>query len=112
MKIVNKTNQITLAENIIQATSLRDQTLGLLAHKTPVAMLLKSRFGIHTLFMKYPIDVLILDKHNQVATMKEYMQPNTFFIWNPLYSTIIELPVGTISMTKTVLKDKILFIQL
>ncbi len=111
MKLLNKTRETTLAEQIIEAKSFRDQTLGLLAYETPVAMLLKSSFGIHTLFMKYPIDVLILDKNNRVAALRKRMQPNTFFVWNPLHRTIIELPEGTIAMTKTVLQDELLFIQ-
>ena len=109
MKIINQTKKIILAENFIEATSLKDQTLGLLAHSTPIAMILKSRFGIHTLLMKYPIDVLILDRENTVVAIKQHMTPNKFFLWNPMYNFIVELPQNSIKNSQTSLGDYIIF---
>jgi uncharacterized protein len=108
MKVVNTTRDRILAETIINATSIKDQSLGLLQHKDPTAMLIKTRFGIHTFFMKYPIDVLILDQQNFVVKLKENMQPNTIFLWNPKYETVIELPVKTINVSNTQLGDSII----
>lgn len=107
MKIINTTRQTTLAQNIIEAKSLIDQSLGLLRYKTPTAMLIKTRFGIHTLFMKYPIDVLVLDKSNHVVAIKENLQPNKVHFWNINYTTILEIPAGTIHKTKTTLNDQL-----
>jgi uncharacterized membrane protein (UPF0127 family) len=109
MKAFNKTRKTLLAENIVIPTSLMEQTVGLLKYKTPTAMLLKTRFGIHTLDMRYAIDVLILDKQNRVAALKENLQPNRIFVWNPKYHTILELPPGTIKKTKTKKGDQINF---
>ncbi len=108
MKLTNITQQIILAQNVIIPTSLLDQSLGLLKYKTPVAMLFKTRFGIHTFGMRYAIDVLILDKQNRVVTMKKNLQPNRIFLWNPNYEIVLELPDGTINQTKTCLSDQIL----
>jgi uncharacterized protein len=107
MKLINKTKNTTIAENIIEAKSLKDQSMGLLKYKTPTAMLIKTRFGIHTFFMKYPIDVLVLDKQNRIAQIKENLQPNKLFVWNPKYETILELPLGAIKQSKTQLHDQI-----
>lgn len=109
MKIINKTGGKIIAETIIVPASLLDQSLGLLKYKTPVAMLLKTRFGIHTLGMRYPIDVLVLDKLNRVVAIKENLKPNRIFVWNIKFDTVIELPEGKIAKTNTKLKDKILF---
>jgi uncharacterized membrane protein (UPF0127 family) len=109
MIIKNKTKQTTLAREVLQPKSFQEQSLGLLAHKTPIAMILHTRFGIHTLFMKYSIDVLILDKNDQVVALKENLKPNDIFIWNPKYNKVLELPTGTIIKTKTKLTDKIEF---
>ncbi len=109
MKVINQTRNTILTENIIQPISLLDQTLGLLKHKTPTAMLLKTRFGIHTFGMKYPIDIVILDKENKVVVLKENLKPNLIFIWNFKYETILELPEGTIQKTKTEIDDTLLF---
>lgn len=108
MKIINKTKQTTLAEEVIIPTTLIDQSLGLLKYKTPRAMLLKTHFGIHTFGMRYPIDVLILNEQNHVVAIKENMKPNTIFVWNPNYETVLELPPGTIKKAKTILGDTII----
>ena len=108
MKVINKTRQTTLAENIIIPQSLLEQSLGLLQYKTPVAMLLKTHLGIHTFWMKYPIDVLILDRKNHVVAMKKNMKSNRIFLWNPKCETVLELPAGTIKKTKTENGDTIL----
>jgi len=109
MKIINKTKKTTLAENIVVPKTLLDQSLGLLKYKTPVAMLLKTRWGIHTFGMRYPIDVLILDGQNHVVEIKESLKPNNIFIWNIQYETVLELPQGTIKKTKTKIMDQITF---
>jgi uncharacterized membrane protein (UPF0127 family) len=107
MKITNQTRNTILAEETIIPTSILDEALGLLRYKTPTAMLFKTRFGLHTFFMKYAIDVLILDETNHVAALKENITPNQIYIWNPKHNTTLELPPGTIKKTKTKLGDKI-----
>jgi uncharacterized protein len=108
MQIINKTKQKILSTEVIIPKSLLDQSLGLLKHKTPVAMLLKTRYGIHTFGMRYPIDVLILDKQNHVVAIKEHLKPNRIFMWNFYFETVLELPRQTIEKTKTQIGDKIL----
>jgi uncharacterized protein len=108
MKADNQTRKTTLAENLIIPKTLLDQSLGLLKYKTPSAMLLKTRYGIHTFGMQYSIDVLILDKQNCVAALKENLKPNRIFTWNTKCETVLELPVGAINRTKTQIRDKIL----
>lgn len=109
MKVINQTRNTLLADKIIDPKTLLDQSLGLLKYKTPTAMLLKTRFGIHTLDMKYPIDVIILDKNNRVTALKENLKPNRIFIWNIKYNTVLELPGGTIHTTKTAIGDDLSF---
>lgn len=70
--------------------------VGLLGAKEPQAVYFKTRWGIHTFFMKFPIDVLILDDKGKVRKMKENLKPYRIFIWNPIFSHVLELPSGTI----------------
>jgi uncharacterized protein len=105
MTVKNKSKHKTLATSLITPTSLVDQSLGLLKHKTPQAMLLKTRFGIHTLFMNYPIDVVILDNKHRVVAIKENLKPNEYFVWNIKYNLVLELPTGTIRATETEIGD-------
>jgi len=109
MKIINKTKNIVIAESLIEPQTLLDQSLGLLKYKTPVAMHLKTHFGIHTFWMRYPIDVMILDKHSRVVVIKNNLKPNNIFVWNIKYGIVLELPLGTIKKTKTELNDQLNF---
>ncbi len=111
MTVVNQSRQTTLTHKLIIPTSLLDQSLGLLKYKTPVAMLLRTRYGIHTFGMRYAIDVVILDKANRVVALKENLKPNSIFIWNWKYDTVLELPAGTIKKTNVKINDVIKFIE-
>lgn len=77
------------------AKSLYDKMFGMMLAGNKDGLILKTRFGIHTFFMKNPIDVLILDNQKKVRLIKKIM-PNRIFIWNPKFDTVIELPEGSI----------------
>lgn len=72
-------------------------------------MLLKTRFGIHTFGMSYPIDVLILNSDNKVVVMKNNLVPNRIFLWYIMYFNVVELPSGTNVHSKTQLNDQLKF---
>lgn len=76
-------------------SSFKDKAVGLLTAKKAYPVLLKTRFGIHTFGMKFPIDVLVLD-NNTVVKLAENLKPNKILIWSPRYDTVIELPAGEI----------------
>lgn len=94
MRLINKTTGQTITNNLKIAASLIDVSLGLLKEPKGTAMLFKTRWGIHTFFMKYPINVVILDKNMRVVQIKQNLKPNRIFFWNPIYSDIIELPLN------------------
>ena len=58
--------------------------------------MLETRFGIHTLGLKFPIDALVLDSQKKVVAFKESLYPNRIFIWNPRFNIVLEMPIGTI----------------
>jgi len=80
--------------------SFGGRIIGLLGFQKPIAIYIKTRFGIHTIGMKFPIDILILDNNNTVVKLKKKLSPNRFFFWNPIYNIILELPPGTIKIKK------------
>jgi uncharacterized membrane protein (UPF0127 family) len=69
---------------------------GLIGEENPYPVFFKTRFGIHTFFMKFPIDVLILDDKNKAVVIHENLRPFRIFCWNPIYDKVVELPTGTI----------------
>lgn len=87
------------------AASFWDRLLGLINPANPRILLLRTRFGIHTLFLKKPIDVLILNKEFKVVALKKNLKPYRVFFWNPKYEYVLEMPGGSILHTKTELDD-------
>ena len=81
---------------IIKAKHLPITTFGLMGKDKPYPIHFNTRFGIHTFFMKFPIDVLILDDKNKVVKTVKSLQPNKFLLWNPKFSSVLELPENTI----------------
>lgn len=93
---MNNAKQTSVRLIVKQAKTLFEKTIGLIRTSEPSNLLLKTRFGIHTFGMKYSIDVIVLNKDNIVKALKENLQPNRIFVWNPLYEIVIELRPGTI----------------
>ncbi len=77
-----------------------NKTKGLLFAKKAYPIFFKTRFGIHTFGMKFPIDVLILSENKEVVKVAKNLLPNKFILWNPTYSRVIELPEGDIEKHK------------
>ncbi len=78
-------------------SGLFEKSMGLIGHQ-PEAVFFKTRFGIHTVGMKYPIDILILDKNFQVVKIKESLEPNKIYFWFVGYDNVLELPKNTIEV--------------
>jgi uncharacterized membrane protein (UPF0127 family) len=107
MVIRNVTKNAVLADNAIFAKSFKHKAFGLILASKGTSMIFQTRFGIHAFFMKYPIDVLILNNQNTVMIAKQTIKPNHLFLWNPTYSIVIELPAGTIETSQTTITDSI-----
>ena len=81
---------------------------GLIGKQTPFAILIYTRWGIHTFGMRYPIDVLVLNNKQTIVALKEHLKPNRIFVWNPLFTTLIELPKNTIQKKRLSIGQKII----
>lgn len=81
--------------------------IGLINSKKAHPVFFKTRFGIHTFGLKFPIDVLILDKNNKVVKVCKNLKPNRIFLWNPKFFNVIELPAGQIGRDKIKIGDTI-----
>lgn len=91
--------------------SFKEKTIGLIGSKSPHAVLIKTRFGIHTFGLKFPIDVLVLDKKDNVAKISKGLKQNRIFVWPPNYNKIIELPKGEVDKNQIRIGDKIKIIN-
>jgi uncharacterized membrane protein (UPF0127 family) len=89
----------------------REMSVGLLGAVRAENMYFKTRFGIHTFFMKFPIDVMILDRQNRVAAIKKNLKPFRIFFWNPKNDGVVELQEGTIEREKIRVGEQITLIS-
>ena len=90
-----------------RAQSLKEYIVGLIGEKNPKALVLRTRFGIHTFGLRFPIDIAVLDKHNAVVKLRTKLSKNSIFVWNPKYATVLEMPIGTIEKNGIVIGSKI-----
>lgn len=89
------------------AYSFHDRLFGLIDKKLSRYLIINTHFGIHTFFLKTPIDVLLLDERNNVIKMKNNLPPFSFFFYNPKYSKVVEMPQDTIIKLDIHMNDKI-----
>lgn len=106
MVLYSQSRKVVITNELKIAKSILDKFFGLLIKSNPSSLLFKTRFGIHTFFLKKPIDVLVLSSSNKVVKAKT-VKPNSIFVYNPKYATVIELPQNTIKKTKTEIGDNL-----
>lgn len=96
--ILKKENSgVIICKDLKACVSFSDRMLGLLSFRNPRNLLFFTRFGIHTFFLKEPIDVLVLNAGFQVVFLKSGLKPYRFFFWDPGYKTVLELLPGSIN---------------
>ena len=98
--------------HVRHAKSLMSQTIGLIGAKQAYALLLRTRFGIHTFGLRFPIDVVILDTTYHIVALKKNLKPNRIFVWSPIWSLVIELPAGSIAKKRLHIGDHVKLISL
>jgi len=99
MPIYNKIKNIALPFEVVEANSFLTRLVGLLGTKVPFTekvLYIKSCSGIHTVGMKYPIDVVFLDKNSKVSRLYESLKPNRMTGIRMKDHGVLEFPPGTI----------------
>jgi hypothetical protein len=108
MRIINLRNNAVLADKAEIADSFLKRLIGLLNReslKKGEALILTPSNCIHSLFMRFTIDVIFLDKPGKVIGLLPSFKP---FRLSPIYfnsNLAIELPKSTIQLTQTLLGD-------
>lgn len=82
--------------DVREAKSLKERVVGLIGKPEAHGILLRTRFGIHTFGLRYPIDVVVLNHKNEIVKVKNSLKPHKFFFWSPEYTKVLELPAGSI----------------
>ena len=108
---INITKGVALATELEIATSFMARSQGLLGRsglRPEQGMLIDPCPSVHTWFMRFPIDVIFLDKKNRVVGLKRNLKPFRM-AWSWRGAKTIELPVGIIASTRTQLGDFVAF---
>lgn len=109
MIIRNVTKNKIITREAKHAISFYDRLVGLIDRKNPRFLIINTHFGIHTFFLKSPIDLVVLNEKNEVVKMGKKISPYNFFFYNPKYSKIIEMPQNSINKLDISMNDKIKF---
>lgn len=108
-RVVNKTRNTKLGDEIMVAVSSRERRVGLLKRdflEEGSGLWIEPCEGVHTMFMKFPIDVIYLDRAARVRKIKRNLRP-----WRisacVVARSVLELPAGTAARTSTAVGDQL-----
>ena len=110
MKAINTANNNELADDLVLADTLLRRMRGLLGRKALVrgeGLWIKPCNGVHTFGMRFPIDVVFLDRQLRVIAVTQSLPPNRLTRMYINAASVLELPSGTTEHTATVTGDRI-----
>jgi uncharacterized protein len=104
MKALNRGTGRVLASDLRVAETLFTRCKGLLGRESlppGEGLLIRPCLAVHTFLMKFPIDVVFLDKENRVLKAVRDLQPHRISSIVIFSAGVIELPAGTLWETGT-----------
>jgi len=108
--VLNTTRSTVLGERITVAETSLSRMIGLLGKRglePGTGLLIIPSQAVHTVAMRFPIDVLFVDRHWRVVHARPAMVPYrmTGIHWKA--QSVIELPEGMIAKTLTEVGDQL-----
>lgn len=109
MVLVNTTKKTILSDRCHFANTVLKRMIGLLNRRKFAegeGLLFDRCYGVHTFGMRFPIDVLFLDKDlHVIRAVKALLPYRTSVVRKAVY--VLELPVGALENTRTEEGDQI-----
>lgn len=112
MRVVNLSKGTTLAQEVEEARSYWARLVGLLGRRGLAeghGLLIAPCSSVHTLFMRFAIDVAFLDSDGRVVRAYASVPPFRLLMGGPGARMALELPAGTLERSGTRAGD---FLQL
>jgi uncharacterized protein len=109
LRVHNRTKNTLLADRADVADTSATRQKGLLKHTgldDGEGLWIVPCEGVHTFFMKFPIDVVFINKKRVVTKLRPNMVKSRIALSLRAHSTI-ELPVGMIEKSKTSVGDQL-----
>jgi uncharacterized membrane protein (UPF0127 family) len=111
MRILNRTREQLLGDQIVVADTSEKRRTGLLKHSELApgqGLWIAPCEAVHTIGMKFAIDVLFLNKKRQVLKIRPNMGRWRMSACLRAHS-VLELPAGTVEATRTQVRDQLEF---
>lgn len=108
LRISNPARQSVLGDRIGVADTTLSRFMGLMGRRSLApghGLLLVPSNGVHTLWMRFNIDVVFLNAEHRVLSLYGSLRPFRMTAINWKTSTVLELPSGTIAATRTQVGD-------
>ncbi len=108
MKAINHTRKTCLAHSVIMADSFFPRLKGLLGKprlNPGWCLVLKPCKSVHTVLMRFSIDVLFLDRHGRALRLISHMPPFRLSGIVRDSHLAVELPAGTLAASGTKVGD-------
>lgn len=110
MPVINTSKKTWLATTVRKADSFMTRLVGLLKRNSlgpEEALWLIPSKGIHTFGMKFPIDVVVLDRHSVVLEAISALAPYRVTRVRLRGHSVLELPKGTLNKSCTEIGDQL-----
>ena len=110
MKVFNTTSGKELAGDLLLAESLLSRMKGLLGRRALASgegLWIRPCKGVHTFGMRFPIDLLFLDRELRVIAVTRDLAPNRLTRIHMKAASVLELPSGMAASTTTVVGDQL-----
>jgi hypothetical protein len=111
LRITNQSRGTLLADRAAVAKTSKERKTGLLKHErleNGEGLWITPCEGVHTVGMKFPIDVLFLNRRRKVVKIRKAMPRWRMALCLRAHS-VLELPSGTAAATETVAGDQLEF---
>lgn len=108
MKLYNSTQNNLIAGDVQVAENYFSRNIGLLSRKSISSnegLVIKPCFSVHTFFMKFPIDILFVNKKNEIIALYENVKPWKILPIHFSSRYVVELAVGQIAVNNICLGD-------
>lgn len=108
--LLNRSKETVLASEVELADTSWARMKGLLGRKAAdfpsgKGLWIMPSQGVHTIGMKFPIDVVYLDKGHRVIHVSHSLSPFRIAAIRFKARSVIELPAGTLAQTRTSIGD-------
>ena len=109
-QLLNRNRQTVLAAEVELADTSWTRMKGLLGQtaedfRAGKGLWITPSQGVHTIGMKFPIDVVYLDSGHRVIHMSHSLRPFRIAAVKLKARSVIELPAGTLAQTQTSVGD-------